>query len=86
MGKTTQKNFRLSKEVIHILDEVVAATGSNDTRITELALTLYAQEIGVEINRAKQFLYDNLSARVAAHRMHQPRLPAPKPHPVKTKG
>lgn len=70
MPATKAKNFRFSTETRTILEAVCQQTGENSSRIVELCVSCYAMEIGVEVNRANQFLRDNILQRVAAHRAH----------------
>jgi uncharacterized protein involved in response to NO len=72
MSKSHKKNFRFSNETARILDAVCAFTGENESRVTELALSLYALTIGAEITRANEFLYNNLLSRAAKQSLHQP--------------
>ena len=72
MSKSHKKNFRFSDETAQILDAVCSFTGENESRVTELALSLHALSLGVEITRANEFLYNNLMSRVAKQSLHQP--------------
>lgn len=70
MSKTVAKNFRLNPTTVQILDAVAADTGENTSRIADLAIACYALEIGVETKRAREYLLDNLSARISANSIH----------------
>jgi hypothetical protein len=62
MGVTKQKQMRLSEEGRFLLNTCKAATGYTDTKVTEICYALYCLELRREVQRAHEFLYENLVA------------------------
>lgn len=84
MSNTVQKNFRLSTKAIRILDECARIGQTTDTKVVELCIACYALELGVEVKRARDFLFDNLTSMIASHHAHRPRKPRPAARPAAT--
>jgi|GEM_PF-6174805 len=91
MEKFKQKNIKLSPTGRALLAACKGKSGFTDTEIMENCLALQALTLGVECERAREFLYQNLVARVAvapvhqAHPLPQPRLEGAAKRPPKSK-
>lgn len=77
MSTTVKQNFRLKNETMAILEAAIEATGSNKSRIADMAIALYGMEIVDADGLAKEFFINMMMSRVAAHKMHARRLPEP---------
>jgi len=63
---TKQANFRLSAEAEKLLKDIATARGINKTEVVEYCVARYAAELGVDIDRAKALLLQNLAESIAA--------------------
>ena len=66
MADTVQKNFRMSPKAQQILAKAASKTGLSHTRIVELSLARYAIALGMEVERAKKFLVQNITNSLTA--------------------
>jgi hypothetical protein len=53
-----------------LLEAVQKQVGEEPDRIADLAIALYALELGVEVANARAFLYRNLMSRVETNQRH----------------
>lgn len=63
---TKQTNFRLSIEADKLLEDIAAHNGINKTDVVEYCVARYAAELGIDIDRAKTLLLQNLAKPIAA--------------------
>src|SRR5580698_2430602 len=66
MADSVQKNFRMSQKSIRILHEVARALGVTETDVVETCVSKYALEIGRDVDRAKELLFEQI-CRAAAN-------------------
>jgi hypothetical protein len=80
MANTKPKNFRMDRDFLSLLALVAKQSGVSETQIMQLSGSLYAVRIGVEVKRAREFLFNNLLAAVATEQVHRPHHnPIPRP-------
>jgi hypothetical protein len=66
MADSVQKNFRMSQKSIRILHEVARALGVTETDVVETCVSKFALEIGRDVERAKELLFEQI-CRAAAN-------------------
>src|SRR5215469_5832215 len=66
MAETVQKNFRLSARAIKVLHEVARALGTTETDVVETCVAKYALEIGRDVERARELLFQQICGAAAS--------------------
>jgi hypothetical protein len=65
MAETVQKNFRMSSRSIELLHEVARAHGMTETEVVETCVAKYAEEIGQDVERARDLFFEQICGAVA---------------------
>lgn len=65
MAETTQKNFRMSEDAIRLLHSVARARGMTETDVVEICVAKYALDIGQDVDRAKELLFQEICGVIA---------------------
>jgi hypothetical protein len=65
MAETVQKNFRMSPRAIKLLHSVARAQGITETDVVEYCVSKYALEMGHDVDRAKELLFQQICASAA---------------------
>ena len=71
MSVTRQKQMRISDEGRFLLNACKQGTGYNDTKVTEICYALYCLKLRREVQRAHEFLYNNLVVLTAEQTCHE---------------
>lgn len=66
MAETVQKNFRMSARAIKLLLEVARAQDVTETDVVEFCVAKYALELGRDVNRAKELLFQQICGAAAS--------------------
>ena len=65
MAESVQKNFRMSPRTVKLLHGVARTLGMTETDVVETCVSKFALEIGHDVDRAKEVLYEQI-CRAAA--------------------
>jgi hypothetical protein len=65
MADTVQKNFRMSSSTVKLLHGVAQALGMTETDVVETCVSKFALEIGQDVERAKEVLYEQICGAAA---------------------
>jgi hypothetical protein len=65
MADSVQKNFRISSRTVKLLHEVARLLDITETEVVETCVAKFALEIGKDVERAKEVLYEQI-CRAAA--------------------
>jgi hypothetical protein len=65
MADSVQKNFRMSSRTVKLLHDVARTLDMTETDVVETCVAKFAMEIGHDIERAKEVLYEQI-CRAAA--------------------
>lgn len=65
MAESVQKNFRMSQGAIKLLHSVARARGMTETEVVETCVAKYALEIGQDVDRAKELLFQQICGAAA---------------------
>ena len=66
MADSVQKNFRMSSRTVKLLHDVARALGITETEVVETCVAKFALEIGQDVERAKEVLYEQICRAAAA--------------------
>jgi hypothetical protein len=65
MADSVQKNFRMSQKSIKLLHSVARALGVTETEVVETCVSKFALEIGQDVERAKELLFQQICGAAA---------------------
>ena len=65
MADTVQKNFRMSSSTVKLLHDVARAQGMTETWVVETCVSKFALEIGQDVERAREVLYEQICGAAA---------------------
>lgn len=65
MADSVQKNFRMSSRTVKLLHDVARARGMTETDVVETCVAKFALEIGHDVDRAKEVLYEQICGAAA---------------------
>ena len=63
---TKQTNFRIKIETEQLIKDIATKRRINKTDVVEYCVARYAAELGIDIDRAKALLLQNLTKSIAA--------------------
>jgi hypothetical protein len=73
MADSVQKNFRISSRTVKLLHEVARSLGVTETDVVETCVAKFALEIGKDVERAKEVLYEQICGAAAKAPLRHPR-------------
>lgn len=65
MADSVQKNFRISSRTVKLLHEVARSLNITETEVVETCVAKFALEIGKDVERAKEVLYEQICGAAA---------------------
>jgi hypothetical protein len=65
MADSVQKNFRISARTVKLLHEVARSLDITETEVVETCVAKFALEIGKDVERAKEVLYEQICGAAA---------------------
>lgn len=65
MADSVQKNFRISSRTVKLLHDVARSLDITETEVVETCVAKYALEIGKDVERAKEVLYQQICGAAA---------------------
>lgn len=68
-----QKNFRMSSRAVKLLHDVARSLGVTETQVVETCLSKFALEVGDDVERAKEVLYEQICRAAAKARLRHSR-------------